>query len=178
LEQLRLEVVRRPLVDAIEPVDVDVHLGTLRLVARVERRFGKRVLEMAQDGGRVEDDAAVVLEHRHEPLPADALDRRAVVGIDPHKLDLEALVRERERHALDVRREAEAVELHAEYVPTRWARISARSAASRSASTGSRSAVVIRIAGGVRRRQRSPAITAQPRSSNAATTGVSCATGP
>jgi hypothetical protein len=49
--------------------------------------------------------------------------------------------------------------------------------ASWSASFGRNAADVTRIAGDVRSRQRSPAMTAQPRSSSAVTTAVSCATG-
>ena len=70
-------------------------------------------LEPFEDRGRVGDDLAVLRdEEGDEPLPAHRLDRRAVVRVDVDPLDIEALVPDRERDALDVRREGDPVDAH------------------------------------------------------------------
>ena len=67
--------------------------------------------EPLEDRGRVRDDLAVPGdEHRDEPLPTHRLDRRPVVWVDVDPLDLEALVPDGERDALDVGRERDPVD--------------------------------------------------------------------
>jgi hypothetical protein len=65
---------------------------------------------VVQYAHRVGDDGVAVDEDRHEVLAAELAQRRAVGGIDGDGLDLEPLVRERERDPLDVGGVAEAVE--------------------------------------------------------------------
>ena len=102
--------VRRALPDAVEPRDEDLHLGTARGLARVERRLGNAPLEPLDDGRRVAENLVAVDEHRHERLPAHRLDRGAVARIDVDPLELDALVAGCERDALDVRRERNPVD--------------------------------------------------------------------
>ena len=58
LAPLRLDLVRRPLPDPVEPVEEDVELGTARLVLREERRLRLQRFEVAEDDRRVRDHDA------------------------------------------------------------------------------------------------------------------------
>jgi hypothetical protein len=61
---------------------------------------------------RVGDHLAVVFEHRHQALAANALHEAAVLGFDPDRLDLEPLVRQGESDAFDIGGVAQTVETH------------------------------------------------------------------
>ena len=110
LLELGRHQVRRPLPDAVEPVDEHGDLGPPRLVGGEERRLREAALEVLDDRRRVGDRLVAVDQHRHERLPADVLDRGPVVRVDVDPLDLEPLVPGRERDALDVRRERDPVD--------------------------------------------------------------------
>src|SRR5712692_578856 len=110
LAELCLDLVRRALPDAVEPVEEDLELGAAGRVGRVERRLRVALFEVGEDPGRVEDDRAVVVDHRHEILPAQPTDRAPVLPVDHDRLGLDPLVRERERDPLDVGRERDPVQ--------------------------------------------------------------------
>src|SRR4249919_4006097 len=103
-----LELVRRLLPDAVEPVDQQHCFGTAGLVARIQRRVRVALLQVLEDRGRVGDELPVVLEHRHEWLAARLDYRGAVVAVDVDPLRLEPFVPERQGDPLDVRRERDA----------------------------------------------------------------------
>lgn len=105
-----LDLVRGLLPDAVEPVDEQMHLRPPRLVRRIERRARVALVQVADDLHRVGYHRAAVLDDPDEPLSADPLDRAAIGVVDDHRLDLDPLVRERQRDALDVGRERRAVE--------------------------------------------------------------------
>jgi hypothetical protein len=69
-------------------------------------------LEVAQDRERVGHDLPVVEQHGHQGLAAGTHDRGAIGGVDDHELGVEALVAERQPHALDVGGEGGGEELH------------------------------------------------------------------
>src|SRR4051794_1788700 len=107
LTELRLDLVRRPLPRVVEPFDEREHIAW---VLRIQRRLRMPLVERAHDVHRLDEDLAVVIEHRHERLPAHVLDDAAVVIGDPDRLGAQALEGERQGGALHVRGEASAVE--------------------------------------------------------------------
>ena len=76
-----------------------------------ERRLRVPRLEVLEDRRRVGDDEVAVDQDGDERLAGDLLDGRAVLGVDPDRLDLEPLVGQGERDAVDVGRVGEPVEL-------------------------------------------------------------------
>jgi hypothetical protein len=91
LAPLGLDLIRRALPDAIEPVEKDVQLSPASLFPGEQRRVGRAGLEIAEDLGRVKDHFPVLDEHGHQRLAADALDLTAIGGIDIDPIDLDPL---------------------------------------------------------------------------------------
>lgn len=116
--QLGFDLVWRPLPDAVEPVDEDARLRPLRPLRRIQRRVGICLLEILEDRRRIGDYALAVDDHRDERLAAHSHDLTAVVGVDPDRFDIEALVREGEGDALDVGRVPDAVRPDRASVPS------------------------------------------------------------
>src|SRR5262249_26976557 len=83
---------------------------------------------------RVRDHEVAVDEHRHEVLAAQLDHRRAVLGRHPLRLDLDSLVGERERDALDVGGALEAHEPQHQ-IASRWIATAGHGSDSASAST-------------------------------------------
>jgi hypothetical protein len=110
--ELGLDRVRRVLVDALEPLDEHVHLGTPRRVDRKQRRLGVAALEVAHDRDGVIDHLAGVLDHRHQALAADVLDGPPVGVLDQDRLRVDALESQGQAHALAVRRPLGTVKAH------------------------------------------------------------------
>src|SRR5207248_6202284 len=72
----------------------------------------------AQDSRRIGQNGAVVRdEHGHELLAADLQHGRAIRRVDVDPFDLDALVAERERDALDVGRERDPEDAHGPTLP-------------------------------------------------------------
>ena len=90
------DVVHHVLVAELVPV---AHARLAHRVGRPERRCSRKgVLQVFADDGRVCDDDAVVIEHRHLAFRIDRDERGLVllelVQIDVHALELQALLLE------------------------------------------------------------------------------------
>jgi hypothetical protein len=110
LRSLGFDLVRRTLPDVVEPVEEDVDLRTPRGLPRKECRLRLQLFEVTKNDCRIGDDSPVVNEHRDERLAAYSFDLAAVGGIDVDPLDLDLLMGEGQRNALDVRRKRDAVD--------------------------------------------------------------------
>ena len=70
------DVIEEVLIEKLVPV---AHARGAHRVARPQRDLGKDVLEILVDDGRVGDDDAVVIEHRHLSFRVDREEPRVVL---------------------------------------------------------------------------------------------------
>src|SRR5262249_43593680 len=98
------------------------HPGAVGGMAGEQRRLGMRLVEILDDGERLEKDLPVILERRHQPLRIDREIGGRALGVaaqvDRALLGLEALQIESDAHAKRGRGAEVTIELHGE--EPRW----------------------------------------------------------
>src|SRR5579864_233631 len=117
------------------------HLGPRDRVLGQQRRLGLRLIEIFDDGERLQQTlAARRLQHRHPHLRVDGAEFRPLVvaavldQMNRHRLVGNALEIERDAHAIGRRRAEIGIEFHSSSISSVWQATSATSSADRSVS--------------------------------------------